>query len=112
MTAWSWGLMSYPYLLPSQLLIIEFYCKAYLDFTRGEGFFDRSCPVFGRSMLVVGYLYFGAMIVRYIDRMSFSPEGRWFGGMVPIVFHWVLASVIMAFGQCHRDRLTHSSQPS
>ncbi|MEP6934888.1 MAG: hypothetical protein ABI988_13265 [Nitrospirota bacterium] len=43
--------------------------------------------------------------------MSLYPEARWFGGAIPIFFHGVLASFIIAFGQCHRGSLTHRSQP-
>lgn len=112
MEAWYSGLMPYPYLLPSQFLIIALYSKVCLDFTRGEGFFVRSRPVFGRSVLVFGYLYLTAMIVRYIIRLSLYPEARWFGGTIPIFFHWVLASFIIAFGLYHRGRLTNWYQPS
>jgi hypothetical protein len=112
MEGWYSGLMPYPYLLPSQFLIIALYSKVCLDFTCGEGFFVRSRPVFGRSVFVFGYLYLAAMIVRYIIRMSLYQEARWFGGTIPIFFHWVLASFIIAFGQYHRGRLTHSSRPS
>lgn len=112
MEAWYSGLMPYPYLLPSQFLIIALYSKVCLDFTRGEGFFVRPRPVFGRGVLVFGYLYLVSMIVRYIIRMSLYPEARWFGGVIPIFFHWVLAGFIIAFGQYHRGRLTHWSPPS
>jgi hypothetical protein len=76
MEAWYSGLMPYPLLLPTQLLIIAVYAKVCWDF-RG--------------------LY---------------PEARWFGGTIPIFFHWVLASFIIAFGLCHRDRLMTRSHPS
>ena len=112
MESWYSGLMPYPYLLPSQFLIIALYSKVCLDFTRGEGFFVRSRPVFGRGVLVFGYLYLASMIVRYIIRMSLYPEARWFGGTIPIFFHWVLAGFIIAFGQYHRGRLTNWSPPS
>jgi hypothetical protein len=112
MESWYSGLMPYSYLLPSQFLIIALYSKVCLDFTRGEGFFVRPRPVFGRGVLVFGYLYLASMIVRYIIRMSFYPEARWFGGTIPIFFHWVLASFIIAFGHYHRGRLTNWSQPS
>lgn len=112
MEAWYSGLMPYPYLLPSQFLIIALFSKVCLDFTRGEGFFVRPRPVFGRGVLVFGYLYLASMIVRYIIHMSLYPEARWFDGTIPIFFHWVLASFIIAFGQYHRGRLTHWSRPS
>ncbi|THJ24845.1 MAG: hypothetical protein CAF45_003365 [Nitrospira sp. CG24E] len=112
MEAWYSGLLPYPYLLPSQLLIIALYSKVCLDFTRGEGFFVRSRPLFGRGLLVFGYLYLASMILRYIVQMILYPEARWFGGAIPIVFHWVLASFIIAFGQYHRGRLTNLPRPS
>jgi hypothetical protein len=112
MEAWYSGLMPYPSLLPSQFLIIALYSKVCLDFTRGEGLFLRSRQMFGRSVLESGYLHLAAMMVRYIIRVSRSPEVRWFGGTIPIFSHWVLASFIIAFGQYHRGRFTHSSRLS
>lgn len=106
MAAWYSGLMAYPYLLPSQFLIIALYGKVCLDFTRGDGFFVRSRPVFGRGVLVFGYVYFAAMVLRYVLRMYLHPEARWFGGTIPIVFHWVLALFIILFGRYHKARLT------
>ena len=106
MEAWYSGLMAYPYLLPSQFLIIALYGKVCLDFTRGDGFFVRSRPVFGRGVLVFGYVYFAAMVLRYVLRMYLHPEARWFGGTIPIVFHWVLALFIILFGRYHKARLT------
>ena len=97
--------MPYPYLLPAQLLIIALYGKVCVDLTRGDGFFFRSRPVFGRGVLVFGYVYLAAMVLRYIMRMSLHPETRWFGGTIPIFFHWVLATFVIVFGRYHRARL-------
>ena len=105
MESWYSGLMPYPYLLPSQFLIIALYSKVCVDFTRGHGFFVTPRAAFGRGVLVFGYFYFAAMIFRYIIRMSLHPEARWFGGTIPIFFHWVLATFIIIFGQYHRKRL-------
>jgi hypothetical protein len=44
--------------------------------------------------------------------MSLYPEAHWFGGTIPIFFHWVLASFIIASGQYHGGRSTHWSRPS
>ncbi len=105
MEAWYSGLMPYPYLLPSQVLIIALYAKICVDFTRGTGYFMQTRPPFGRGVLWFGYVYLAAMILRYIIRMSLYPEARWFGGTIPIFFHWVLASFIIAFGRYHHARL-------
>lgn len=112
MEAWYSGLMPYPYLLPSQLLIIALYSKVCLDFTRGQGFFVRSRPVFGRDVLVFGYIYLAAMVLRYVIRMSLHPQARWLGGTIPIFFHWVLATFIIAFGRFHRGRLREQESGS
>lgn len=109
---WYSGLMAYPLLLPTQLLIIVIYAKVCWDFTRGHGYFVRSRPVFGRGVLWFGYVYLAVMVFRYIIHMSLYPEVRWFGGTIPIFFHWVLAAFLIAFGQYHRGRLTHLPRPS
>ena len=109
MEEWYSGLIAYPYLLTSQILIIGLLLKVCLDFSRGAGFFARSRPLFGRGVLYFGYVYLAAMILRYIVRMSLYPEERWFGGTIPIVFHWVLASYVILFGRSHRARLRSSS---
>lgn len=73
MNAWYSGLIPYPYLLPSQFLIIALYGKICLDFTRGEGFFVRTRPMFGQGVRLFGYLYLASMMVRYIIHMSLYP---------------------------------------
>jgi hypothetical protein len=112
MEEWYSGLMAYPLLLPTQLLIIAVYTKVCSDFTRGDGFFVQTKPLFGRGVLWFGYVYLAAMVLRYIIRMSLYPEARWFGGTIPIFFHRVLANFIIAFGQYHRGRPPDLSQPS
>ena len=105
MEKWYSGLLPYPYLLPAQIVIISLLLKVNLDLGRGTGFFARSYRVFGRGVLYFGYVYLVAMIVRYIVRMSLYPEERWFGGAIPIVFHWVLATYVILFGLHHRTRV-------
>ena len=108
MSEWMSGLMPYPYLLPSQFVMIALCVKVCFDFTRGEGWFVESRPFFARGVLYFGYIYFGGMIVRYVVQMIVRPETRWFGGTIPIVFHLVLATFVIAFGRWHRARLSPS----
>ena len=105
MDAWMSGLLPYPYLLPSQVVIIVLCAKVTLDFTRGCGWFVETRRVFGRGVLYFGYLYFAGMVARYVIRMSLYPDERWFGGTIPIFFHFVLAWFIILFGLWHRARL-------
>jgi len=105
MEEWYSGLIPYGPLLVAQILIIVVYVKVCLDFQRGTGFFVTTRPVFGRGILLFGYIYFLSMLIRYIVRMSVYPEERWFGGCIPIMFHWVLASFIVLFGHYHRRQM-------
>ena len=111
MEEWYSGLMPYPLLLPTQMLIIALSIKVCWDFTQGDGFFVQVRPLFGRGVRWFGYVYLAAKVLRYIIHMSLYPEARWFGGAIPIVFHWVLASFIIAFGEYHRGQHTQSSRP-
>ena len=108
MSEWMSGLMPYPYLLPSQLLIIGLCVMICLDFRRGRGWFVESRLFFARGVLYFGYVYFGGMTLRYVVQMIVRPETRWFGGTIPIVFHLVLATFLIAFGRWHRARLSPS----
>lgn len=102
MEEWYSGLMPYHFLLPVQILIIGFFAKIAFDISRGIGFWAEPKPRLGLWLRNFGYLYFASMIVRYILRMTWYPEERWFGGTIPIVFHWVLASYIIVLGRYHR----------
>ena len=105
MEEWYSGLIPYGPLLVAQMVIIVIYAKVCWDFQRGSGFFVRTRPVFGRGVLIFGYIYFLGMVIRYIVRMSIFPEERWIGGCIPIVFHWVLAGFIILFGHYHRREM-------
>jgi hypothetical protein len=99
-------------LIGSQALIVGLLFKVCLDFVRGHGVFVAPNPRFARFVVPLGRLYFLAMVVRYVVRMSLYPEARWLGGTIPIFFHWVLASYLMAFGRFHRTQLAQSGAAS
>ena len=106
MKEWYSGLLPYPALLPTQVLIAVVFGWICVDFTRGRGFWMKPRPFFGRGLLVFAYVYLAAMVLRYVLRMALVPEARWFGQTIPIFFHWVLASFLIVFGRWHRARLT------
>ncbi len=101
MKEWYSGLMPYQYLLPSQILIIIFFTKIALDISRGTGYWATQKPKLGLWLRNFGIVYLATMVVRYIIRMSLYPDERWFGGTIPIFFHWVLASYIIVLGTYH-----------
>ncbi|MCU1285060.1 MAG: rane protein of unknown function [Acidobacteriales bacterium] len=102
MKEWQSGLLPYPVLLICQFLIIALYCKIALDFTHQSGYFVLPSARLGRGLLIFGGIYLGGMIARYIIRMAWYPDQRWFGGIIPIFFHWILASFILLVGTYHR----------
>ena len=96
-----WNLTPYRLLLPTQILFLAVMGWIATDLTRGVGFFARPNSVLGVLLIGFSYVYVGAMVVRYAIRMGRSPEQRWSGGAIPIVFHFVLAAFVYTLGNYH-----------
>jgi hypothetical protein len=96
-----WNLTPYRYLLPIQLTIVGLMVWIDVDLSRGAGFWATPKPSFGQVVLWFAYAYASSMLIRYLARMRRRAEQRWFGGAVPIVFHWVLASYLWVLGCFH-----------
>jgi uncharacterized protein len=96
-----WNLMPYRWLLPSQLGILALMTWIDLDFARGHGFWTDPRPALGSAVLAFALLYAAIMVARYVARMRRRPEERWFGGTIPIAFHFVLAGYLLVFGSFH-----------
>lgn len=101
MQQWYSGLLAYRYLLPVQLVIVVIMTLIASDFSRGEGFFVERRPAAGQWLVWYSYLYFSAMVVRYVVWMKRRPDQRWLGGTIPIVFHCVLAGFLFVVGRYH-----------
>jgi hypothetical protein len=101
MDEWYSGLVPYPILLPIQLAMIVLLIKICLDFSRARGFFLQLRPLTGRRLRWFSYVYATSMVVRYVAMMALYPERRWFGGIIPIIFHCVLAAYIFTLGHFH-----------
>ena len=105
MSEWYSGLLAYPYLLASQLLIIILYAKVCLSFTRREGFFFRAPGrKTGTCLLIFGSIYFASMLLRYAITMQLYPARRWTSGTIPIFFHLILATFILLVGYAYHER--------
>jgi putative CocE/NonD family hydrolase len=104
---WFSGLLPYPQLLTSQILILLLMLKIGLDFTRRSGWSYRPRVHLASGLLVFGGVYLTVMILRYIIRMSLYPHERWTGGSIPIFFHWVLALYVLLLGLHHRRVRIH-----
>lgn len=88
---WYSGLLPYPWLLLTQLLLLMFMAIANTDTARGAGRFFVTSEKARHRLLLFSQLYAGAMVVRYLVRMTLQPDSRWLGGTIPIWFHFVLA---------------------
>ena len=97
MEQWQSGLVPYPFLLSSQAVVLALMFWIAADVARGAGFWVSPMPALGRIVLVWSYLYAGAMVVRYVVRMTRRPDQRWLGGTIPIIFHCVLAAFQWTF---------------
>lgn len=99
MEAWYSGLLPYPVLLPTQLVILLVQVVIGRDVRRGRGFFSRPRPRAGRALQWLAYVYALAMIVRYAVMRSHP---------IPIVFHWVLAAFLFTLGRSMRLECTRA----
>lgn len=96
-----WHLMPYRLLLPIQLLFLVVMAGIIVALaTRWEPI-SRGNPALGRLLIGFSSLYAGVMAIRYAVRMYRRPGERWFGGAIPIVFHFVLASFLFTLGSYH-----------
>lgn len=101
---WASGLIPYPILLIIQIAMLVFMVKIAADIWRGTGLFSEQRASWAPVLISFSALYAGAMTLRYLLTMLFLPEMRWFGGAIPIFFHFVLASFIYVWGKFHARR--------
>lgn len=87
--------MPYPWLLPTQILILVAMAKINADVLAGREALVRRSARVNQGLLVFSILYGAGMVVRYLISGSLHPDRRWWPpGMIPIVFHWVLAAYL------------------
>jgi uncharacterized protein len=96
-----WNLTPYALLLPTQVAFLGAMAWLLYDFLVASGTATSPAPAFGRFVLAFSVVYSTAMGIRLVVRMRRRPEERWFGGTIPIVFHWVLAAFLFVFGSYH-----------
>lgn len=95
---WQWNLVPYPVLLPIQLVFIAVMVWIDLAFSNDTGIALVKNPALGKFLIGFSALYALVMAIRYVVRMRRRPDQRWFGGTIPIVFHFVLAAWVYLLG--------------
>lgn len=94
MDEWQSGLLPYPVLLASQLVILMLLATVCVQFSRRRGFFVRRNARLGSSLWIVGWIYAIGMVVRYALLRR---------DIIPVIFHIVLASFLLVVAHHHRQ---------
>ncbi|MGI8596904.1 MAG: hypothetical protein ACR2LY_06420 [Thermoleophilaceae bacterium] len=97
---WYSGLLPYPLLLPAQVVILGLMARINLQAGHGRGYLRVRRPRLGRALLASAAVYALVMLVRYVVSGRLHPERRLLPpGVIPIVFHWVLAAYLAVLGR-------------
>ena len=98
MKDWYSGLIPYGILLPIQVGILVLMTKMALDIVRNQGYFAVQREGVGRGVVIFAIFYALSMVARLFIRLQRHPELRWYeGGMIPTIFHFVLAGFLLLF---------------
>ena len=109
MSEWYSGLIPYPQLLASQCVILAAQAWISRDLWRGSGFFASRRTRAGLALRWFSVIYFTVMVLRYVLAMLYFPERRWFGGTIPIFFHWILAAYVFLLSLYHTTEAEHAN---
>jgi hypothetical protein len=93
--SWYSGLLPYPLLLPTQILILIAQSMMDRAAWTGRPSFHRPRPRASRALRWLSYAYALAMAARYAITRTHS---------IPITFHWILAAYLHTLSGVWRDR--------
>lgn len=94
MKDWYSGLLPYSILLPAQIAIIVLMVAMIRQVAAGAAA-NRPLAI---ALMAFAAVYVVSMIIRFAILRRRHPEYRWYeGGMIPIMFHWVLAAFLLVY---------------
>ena len=96
MGRWYSGLMPYRYLLPTQIVFLAMMSAMTIAVDRRSAPLGTLSADAGVRIVWASYVYALGMVARSIRYALASPERR--GVLIPIVFHFVLASFLFVYG--------------
>jgi hypothetical protein len=105
--SWHSGVLGYPLLLTSQLLILAAMGWMNWRVVRGR---CLQKPKLGRILAGIGGVYFVVMMVRGVVGLTWLPAHHWFGKPIPTFFHLVLAAWLLCLGKVYMRATSRSSQ--
>ena len=111
MARWYSGLMPYRWLLPTQIAFLVLMTAMTIGVDRWSPPFGTLSTDAGAWIVWASYVYALGMVARSIRYALATPERR--GVLIPIVFHFVLAGFLFAYGSAaivrprHPERARH-----
>ena len=90
---WQAGLLPYPLLLASQIVILAVLGTVCVQLSQGSGYFASRRAWLGTPLWVLGWLYAIGMVVRYTLLRRDA---------IPVGFHIVLAGFLLVVAHHHR----------
>lgn len=96
--SWHSGLLPYPLLVGTQLLILAWLLTTARRVSRAAVQPGRTL---GRFLLGAAGIYGVTMLARLVLGATLLRDERWFASPVPTVFHLVLAGYLFAYGHLH-----------
>jgi len=95
---WHSATMPYGLLVFFQMVILFFLAKTALKFSRKQVRPSKRTGVF---ILIIGGIYFFAMVLRLTLGLTVYTESRWFSNYLSTAFHYVLALYLLLVGWYH-----------
>jgi hypothetical protein len=94
MKDWYSGLVIYPLLLPVQIAIVALMIFLIRQVASSAAP-NRPLAI---GLFTFATLYALSMVVRFVILRRRHPDYHWYeGGMIPILFHWVLAGFLFTY---------------
>lgn len=96
--SWHGGVLPYPLLFSTQVLIFIWLAWTAWQFSLGKVYPRRQL---GMAIIILASLYFLVMLLRLLLGLTILSEQRWFASYLPAFFHLVLACYLFLFGHFH-----------
>ena len=96
--SWHGGVLPYPLLLSTQILIFIWLAWTAQQFSHSKVYPRRRI---GMVITIFASLYFLVMLFRLLLGLTILSEHRWFASYIPAFFHLVLASYLFLYAHFH-----------
>jgi hypothetical protein len=100
MARWYSGVMPYRYLLPTQVVFLVVMTAMIVAVARRSEPLGVLSNTASAWVIWASYVYALGMVVRSVRYATATPERR--GVLIPIIFHFVLAAFLFAYGSASR----------